>query len=70
MFQLDFDGGTLLPDKKTHLSFTAEEEITMLVSQKMIQVDTMVTLRQEAKKGFIVATYNKITGKNPMACHS
>lgn len=70
MFQLDFDGGTLLPDKKTHFSFTAEEEITMLVSQKMIQVDTMVTLRQEAKKGFIVATYNKIIGKNPMACHS
>ena len=25
---------------------------------------------EEAKKGFIVATYNKIIGKNPMACHS
>lgn len=46
MLQLDFDGGTLLPGKKTHLSFTAEEEITMLMSQKMIQVDAVVTLRK------------------------
>ena len=65
LLQLDFDDDTLLPDMKIHLGFAAEEEIRILVSEKMIQVDAVTTLRQEAKS-FVVATCNKIIARNPM----